>query len=75
MPPYFWGLYSKISNIAAWLAPPPIQLPASVERPLHIASGPAPLKSSGKKLDNINIAIGPPIIIPIVPVKNIINAL
>ena len=40
-----------------------------------MASGPTPLKSSGEKNERISIEIGPPIIIPIVPVKNIISAL
>ena len=57
------------------MAPPPIQLPAKVDSPLHIVSGPAPLNNSGKNMDKIKIDIGPPIIIPNVPVKNIIKAL
>ena len=46
------------------MAPPPIQLPASVARPLQTASKPAPPTVSGEKVEIIKIAIGPPIIIP-----------
>jgi hypothetical protein len=51
------------------LAPPPIQLPAKVARPRHIASGPAPPTVSGDTAEISKIAKGPPIIIPTVPVK------
>ena len=61
--------------MAVWFAPPPIQLPASVERPLQTASKSAPPTVSGEKIEINKIAIGPPIIIPTVPVKNIIKAL
>ena len=60
--------------MAAWLAPPPIQLPATVVNPLQISSGPVPANQSGFKLETIINAMGPPIIIPTVAVKNIINA-
>ena len=63
----------KISFIAVWLAPPPIQLPAIVVIPLANSSGFIKTKF-GNKFFTIIIAIGPPIIIPTVPVKNIINA-
>ena len=65
----------NISFIAAWFAPPPIQLPATVVRPRHTASGPAPPTISGAKTDTTIIARGPPMIIPAVPVKNMTNAL
>ena len=56
------------------MAPPPIQLPARVDNPLQTASGPAPPTVSGEIAEINKIAIGPPIIIPIVPVKNIARA-
>ena len=37
----------EISFSAAWLAPPPIQLPATVDSPLHIAPGESPPNTSG----------------------------
>ena len=43
--------------------------------PRHTESGPEPPIISGLIADTINIARGPPIIMPIVPVKNIISAL
>ena len=55
--------------MAAWLAPPPIQLPAMVESPLQIASKSLPPTVSGEKIATISMAIGPPITIPKVPVK------
>ena len=61
--------------MAVWLAPPPIQLPARVESPLHTASKSAPPTVSGETIEIKSIAIGPPMIIPTVPVKNIIKAL
>ncbi len=60
--------------MAVWLAPPPIQLPASVDKPLHTASGPTPPTVSGETIEINKMATGPPITIPIVPVKNMINA-
>ena len=67
-------MYWYISNMAAWFAPPPIQLPASVESPLHTASKSAPPTVSGENIEINKIAKGPPIIMPIVTVKNMINA-
>ena len=60
--------------MAVWLAPPPIQLPAKVESPLQTASGPTPPTVSGETKEINKMAIGPPIIMPNVPVKNMINA-
>src|SRR5690606_24797809 len=56
------------------LAPPPIQLPAIVENPLHISSSPK-FKISGKAEAVRKYATGPPIITPKVPAKNIITDL
>ena len=61
--------------MAVWLAPPPIQLPARVASPLHAASKSKPPTVSGEKRAVMRIAIGPPIIMPTVAVKNMINAL
>src|SRR5690554_6892825 len=72
--PYSDWLYSKISSIAVWLAPPPIQLPARVERPLQTASGPTPPTVSGDTMEINKIAMGPPITIPKVPVRNMTKA-
>ena len=52
------------------MAPPPIQLPATVVNPRQTASGPAPPTRSGAKNAVIRIARGPPRIIPAVAVKN-----
>src|SRR5690606_5695792 len=60
--------------MAIWLAPPPIQLPASVESPRQTASAPTPPTVSGEMVPTIKTAIGPPMITPTVPAKNIINA-
>ena len=60
--------------MAVWFAPPPIQLPAKVDNPLQTASKSAPPTVSGETREINKIAIGPPMIIPIVPVKNMINA-
>jgi len=54
--------------MAAWLAPPPIQLPAIVVNPRHTASKPAPPTVSGENIDTIRIAMGPPMMMPTVPV-------
>ena len=64
----------NISFIATWFAPPPIQLPATVVSPRQTASGPTPPTTSGAKVDTIKIAMGPPMMIPTVPVKNMIIA-
>ncbi len=45
-----------------------------VESPLQIASGPLPPTVSGEKIEMIKMAKGPPIIIPALPVKNMIKA-
>ncbi len=66
---------SYTSFIAAWLAPPPIQLPAIVVIPRQTASGPAPPIISGNTAETSSKAIGPPMTIPKVPVKNRIRAL
>ena len=66
---------SKTSFIAVWLAPPPIQLPATVVRPLQTASGPDPPTVSGLTVPTIISAKGPPTMMPKVPVKNMITAL
>ena len=44
--------------MAAWLAPPPIHDPATVERPRQSASGPTPPSKSGATALVINKAIG-----------------
>jgi hypothetical protein len=56
------------------IAPPPIQLPAIVDRPFQTSS-PLDNATSGKKLPTIYNANGPPIIIPTVPAKNMMTAL
>ena len=61
--------------MAAWFAPPPIQLPATVVSPRQTASGPTPPTTSGAKTETIRMANGPPIMIPTVPVKNMMMAL
>ena len=61
--------------MAVWLAPPPIQLPAKVESPRQTASKPSAPTVSGEKIAMNKMAKGPPIIMPRVPVKNMINAL
>ena len=66
---------AKISFMAAWLAPPPIQLPARVVIPRQMSLAADPAKVSGEIALTAIKAIGPPIIIPKVPVKNIIPAL
>ena len=43
----FFSPSLNISNIAAWLAPPPIQLPAIVVIPRHTSFGDAPPTTSG----------------------------
>src|SRR5690554_5236276 len=68
------GLAPKTSSIAPWLAPPPIQLPATVANPRHTSSAPAPEITSGDKSDAVNKANGPPMITPIVPARNITKA-
>ncbi len=58
------------SFIAAWLAPPPIQLPATAVKPRHAS----PSTVSGLMKLQITIASGPPISTPSVPVKNMMSA-
>ena len=41
------GLAPNTSSMAVWFAPPPIQLPATVDKPLQISSGPVPAYKSG----------------------------
>ena len=65
----------KTSFIAAWLAPPPIQLPATVVNPRQTCSTPALLIIEGEINETTIMEIGPPKIIPKVPVKNITIAL
>ncbi len=60
--------------MAVWLAPPPIQEPATVVMPRHTASGPSTPSMSGKIALMISSAIGPPIKMPTVPVRNMITA-
>ena len=53
--------------MAVWFAPPPIQLPARVDNPLHTASGPTPPTVSGENIEtnkmnllyNIQVAFYP----------------
>src|SRR5690606_27611466 len=66
---------SYTSFIAAWFAPPPIQLPATVVMPRQTASGPAPSNTSGNSRLTISNAIGPPMTTPRVPVRNKISSL
>src|SRR3546814_2115981 len=69
------GLGLNRRYMACCMASQPIQLPATVESPLHTASGPAPPTVSGEKTDTSSTASGPPMIIPTVPVMNIRPAL
>ena len=64
----------KTSIIAAWFAPPPIQLPAIVVIP-YANNDKSISTIEGKKYFTTKIEIGPPNNIPRVPEKNIINAL
>ena len=57
------------------LAPPPIQDPATVASPLQTASGPCPPTVSGLMNEKMKTAKGPPRMMLIVPVKNMISAL
>ena len=65
---------SKTSFMAAWLAPPPIQLPATVANPRQMASGPTPPTVSGLMKENTRIANGPPSTMLTVAVANMISA-
>ena len=53
------------------MAPPPIQLPAIVVKPLQTKSASNPSIKLGNVYDIRIIENGPPIIIPNVPLKNI----
>ena len=68
------SLTSKTSFMAVWLAPPPIQLPATVVRPRQTASGPPPPTVSGLTAPTAMSATGPPTMIPTVPVRNMAMA-
>ena len=65
------GLGLNISYIAAWLAPPPIQVPATVLNPLQTSSAPSPPTISGANNEIKKTAAGPPSIILIEAVINI----
>ncbi len=55
-----------LSEIASMFAVPPIQLPDSAARPFQ--------DSGGRNPPNTANAIGPPMMIPIVPVRSMIRA-
>ncbi len=62
---------AKTSFIAAWLAPPPIQLPASVAMPLQVS----PATVSGWMMPSARKDTMAPSITPAVPVRNMMIAL
>ena len=56
--------------MAVWFAPPPIQLPATVAKPLQISLSGLLASSIWVYGPMTNIANGPPMTIPRVPVRN-----
>ena len=60
--------------MAVWLAPPPIQLPASVASPRQAAVWPEPM-IEGSNCATIHSASGPPRTMPTVAVRNMTIAL
>ncbi len=65
----------EISLRAAWLAPPPIHDPATVDKPRQYASGASPPKTSGLPVLTSHKASGPPTTMPSVAAKNMTMAL
>ena len=68
------SLTLKISFIAVWLAPPPIQLPAMVDKPRHSSDGSTAIKP-GATEETSSSATGPPRMMPRVAAKNMMSAL